>query len=106
MNATTETVAAKEKLIKDFKAVVTDTEELLKATAGQTGEKLAAARAKVEESLVATRKRLADLEQGLIEKTKVAARATDELVHEHPWQAVGVAAAVGFLLGMLTCRRS
>lgn len=106
MNATTETVAAKEKLIKDFRAVVTDTEELLKATAGQTGEKLAAARAKVEESLVATRKRLADLEQGLIEKTKAAARATDELVHEHPWQAVGIAAAVGFLLGMLTCRRS
>lgn len=106
MNATTETVAAKEKLLKDFRAVVTDTEELLKATAGQTGEKLAAARAKVEESLVATKQRLADLEHGLVEKTKAAARATDELVHEHPWQAVGIAAAVGFLLGMLTCRRS
>ena len=106
MNATTETEAAKEKLIRDFKAVVADTEELLKATASQTGEKVAAARAKVEESLAATKKRLADLEQGLIEKTKAAARATDELVHEHPWQAVGIAAAVGFLLGMLTSRRS
>ena len=106
MNATTETEAAKEKLIKDFKAVVTDTEELLKATAGQTGEKVAAVRAKVEESLAATKRRLAELEHGLIEKTKAAARATDELVHEHPWQAVGIAAAVGFLLGMLTSRRS
>jgi ElaB/YqjD/DUF883 family membrane-anchored ribosome-binding protein len=106
MNATTETAVAKEKLIKDFKAVVTDTEELLKATASQTGEKVAAARAKVEESLAATKKRLTDLEQGLIEKTKEAARATDELVREHPWQAVGIAAGVGFLLGMLTCRRS
>jgi ElaB/YqjD/DUF883 family membrane-anchored ribosome-binding protein len=106
MNATTVTEDAKEKLIKDFRAVVTDTEELLKATASQTGEKVAAARAKVEESLAATRKRLADLEQGLIEKTRAAARATDELVHEHPWQAVGIAAAVGFLLGMLTTRRS
>jgi len=106
MNATTVTEDAKEKLIKDFRAVVTDTEELLKATASQTGEKVAAARAKVEESLAATRKRLADLEQGLIEKTRAAARVTDELVHEHPWQAVGIAAAVGFLLGMLTSRRS
>lgn len=106
MNATTNTEVAKEKLIKDFKAVVTDTEELLKATASQTGEKVAAVRAKVEEGLAVTKKRLADLEQGLIEKTKAAAQATDELVHEHPWQAVGIAAAVGFLLGMLTCRRS
>lgn len=106
MNATAETEVAKEKLIKDFRAVVTDTEELLKATASQTGEKVAAARAKVEESLAATKRRLVDLEQGLIEKTRAAARATDELVHEHPWQAVGIAAAVGFLLGMLTSRRS
>ena len=106
MEATTETDVAKEKLIKDFKNVVTDTEELLKATASQTGEKVAAARAKVEESLATTKKRLAELQAGVIERTKAAARATDELVHEHPWQAVGIAAAVGFLLGMLTTRRS
>ena len=105
MNATTETDVAKEKLIKDFRSVISDTEELLKATASQTGEKVAAVRAKVEENLAATKKRIADLEEGLIEKTKAAARATDELVHEHPWQAVGIAAAVGFLLGMLTGRR-
>lgn len=106
MNATMETGVGKERLVKDFKAVVADTEELLKATASQTGEKAAAVRAKLEESLVTTKQRLADLERGLIEKTKAATKATDELVHEHPWQAVGIAAAVGFLLGMLTCRRS
>ncbi len=101
----TETEVAKERLIKDFKTVVVDTEEMLKATASQTGEKVAAARAKLEETLAATQKRLADLEEGLVDRTKAAAQATDQLVHEHPWQAVGVAAAVGFLLGMLTCRR-
>lgn len=105
MNATTETDAAKEKLIRDFRSVISDTEELLKATASQTGEKVAAVRARIEENLAATKKRIADLEEGLIERTKAAARATDELVHEHPWQAVGIAAAVGFLLGMLTGRR-
>lgn len=101
----TETEVAKERLIKDFKTVIVDTEEMLKATASQTGEKVAAARAKLEETLAATQKRLADLEEGLVDRTKAAAQATDRLVHEHPWQAVGVAAAVGFLLGMLTCRR-
>jgi ElaB/YqjD/DUF883 family membrane-anchored ribosome-binding protein len=105
MNATTETEAAKEKLIKDFRSVIADTEDLLKATASQTGEKVAAVRARLEDNLVATKQRLADLEEGLIERTKAAARATDELVHEHPWQSVGIAAAVGFLLGMLTGRR-
>lgn len=106
MNATMETGVGKERLVKDFKAVVADTEELLKATASQTGEKAAAVRAKLEESLVTIKQRLADLERSLIEKTKAATKATDELVHEHPWQAVGIAAAVGFLLGMLTSRRS
>ena len=105
MNATTETDVAKERLVKDFKAVVADTEELLKATASQTGEKVAAARIKVEESLADARKRLSELGEDLTDKAKAAARKTDELVHEHPWQAVGLAAAVGFLLGMLISRR-
>ena len=41
----------------------------------------------------------------MMERTKEAARATDEYVHEHPWQAVGAAAGIGFLLGMLIARR-
>ena len=105
MNAATEMDVAKERLVKDFKAVVTDTEELLKATASQTGEKIVAARVKVEESLADAKKRLSELGKDLTEKTKAAAHITDELVHEHPWQAVGLAAAVGFLLGMLISRR-
>jgi len=32
----------------------------------------------------------------MIEKSKAAARATDQLVHDNPWQSVGIAAAVGF----------
>lgn len=105
MNAANQTEVAKERLIKDFKNVVADTEDLLRATASQTGEKVSGVRAKVEEGLAATRKQLADLEEGLVEKSKAAALATDELVQEHPWKAVGIAAAVGFLLGMLTSRR-
>lgn len=105
MNTATDTEVTKERLIKDFKTVLVDTEELLKATAGQTSEKITAARARLEDTLAATQKRLADLEEGLVEKTRAAAQATDQLVHEHPWQAAGVAAAVGFLLGLLTSRR-
>ena len=35
------TAASKEKLVADLKLVVADTEELLRATAGQAGEKVA-----------------------------------------------------------------
>src|SRR4030065_208296 len=98
MNSAHETEAAKEKVIRDFKAVVNDTEELLKATANQTGDRIAAAAGRMEESLAATKKQLAELEEGMIEKTRAAARATDQMVHENPWKSVGIAAAVGLLL--------
>lgn len=105
MDTATSRDALTEQLIRDVKAVITDTEELLKATAGQTSEQIAAARAKVQERIKAAREQLADLERGLVDKAKAAAEAADHLVHEHPWPAMGVAAAVGFLLGLLTSRR-
>lgn len=105
MNTIHETEVAKEKLIRDFKAVVTDAEDLLKATANQTGEKVAAVRSRIEENLAVAKQRLSDLEEGLVDKTKAAVRATDQMVQDNPWKAVGIAAAVGFLLGLLTHRR-
>ena len=44
-------------------------------------------------------------EAALIEKTRAAARAADDYVHESPWQAVGIGVGVGFLLGLLLNRR-
>ncbi|MDQ1316092.1 MAG: hypothetical protein QG662_2201, partial [Pseudomonadota bacterium] len=38
-------------------------------------------------------------------RTKAAAKATDEYVHVHPWQAIGVAASVGVVIGLLIGRR-
>ena len=96
---------SKEKLMEDLRVVVADAEELLKATANQTGERIAAARAKAGESLQAAKIRLADAQATVVEKVKVAAQTTDDYVHENPWQAVGIAAAVGLLLGALISRR-
>ncbi len=95
----------KEQLIDDFKVVVADAEALLKATANQGGEKLAEVRAKAEESLLAVKARMADAQEAVLAKTRAAARATDTYVHENPWNAVGVAAAVGLLIGFLVGRR-
>lgn len=98
-------VASQEKLVSDIKAVITDAEEVLHATADQTGEKIAHLRARVQERLHDARLRLADAEAVLLAKTRAAARATDAYVHENPWKAVGVAAGVGLLLGFILGRR-
>ena len=92
------------KLVQDLKAVVADAEELLKATASQTGERIAAARAKAEESLKAAKVRLAEQEGAVMGKTKAAAKATEDYVRANPWKAVGIAAAVGFVLCLLATR--
>lgn len=94
-----------EQLVADFKEVVADTEALLKATAGQGGEKMAELRAKAEESLRVAKIRMADAQAALVAKTREAARVTDVYVHENPWSAIGAAAGVGLVLGMLIGRR-
>ena len=94
----------KEKLMRDLRVVVADTEELLKATAGQAGEKVSAARERIYENLIAAKARLDAAESEVIEKAKYAAKATDVYVHDNPWKAVGVAASVGVIVGMLIGR--
>lgn len=102
---TTETAVSKEKLMQDLRIVIGDAEELLRATAAQAGEKAVAAREKIQDSLHRAKVKLAEAEDLMIDKTKQAARATDEYVHEHPWKAVGVAAGIGLIVGLLIGRR-
>jgi ElaB/YqjD/DUF883 family membrane-anchored ribosome-binding protein len=93
--------ANSEKLIHDLKTLVTDAEELLKATASQAGEKIAVARQKIEQSLVEGKKALADAETTLVKKSKECAEIADDYVRENPWSAVGVAASIGLVIGLL-----
>lgn len=98
-------VNEQQKLVTDMKSAIADAEDMLHATADQVGDKVAGLRARIQERLKATRVRLGEAEAQLIEKTRAAARATDTYVHESPWQAIGIAAGVGFLLGLVLARR-
>lgn len=100
-----ETKAAKDRLTEDMKAVIHDMEELLKATAGQTGDKISAVRTRAEENLREMQRKLHEMEDNVVQQAKTAAKATDHYVHENPWQAIAITAGVAFLLGMLTSRR-
>ncbi len=95
----------KGKLVDDFKDVVENAENLLQATAKVTGESFATERAKLGEKLKQAKMRLVEVEQRVVDKAKYAAEATDHYVHDNPWTAVGVSAAVGMLIGFLVAKR-
>ena len=96
---------SKEKIKGDLKAVLSDMDDYLRATASQTGEKIGAIRERLQEQMYKAKERLADTTEIVVDKTKEAAKATDEYVHDNPWRAVGIAAGVGLIIGMLIGRR-
>ena len=99
------TNSSKQKLVSDMKVVVSDAEEILRATAGVAGEKVGELRERIIDRLRDAKVRIADAEEMLVDRTKAAARATDDYVNDNPWRAVGIAAGVGLLLGIIIGRR-
>ena len=97
--------AARDQLVADLKAVVADAEELLRATKDAAGEKVSAARARAEATIGKARAKLASAEDAAVERAQDAAKSADDYVHEHPWNAVGIAAAAGIVIGVLLARR-
>ena len=96
--------ALTQKLKQDLQTVITDAEELLKATAAQTGERIDKTRTRVEASLRSARARLAETGAAAAESAGEAAKTVDDQVHDHPYAAAGIAAGIGLLLGLLIGR--
>ena len=90
---------------RDLRAVLSDMDDYLRATASQTGEKIGVIRERLQEQMQKAKERLADTREVVVDKTKQAARATDDYVHDNPWRAVGIAAGVGLVIGLLIGRR-
>ena len=95
----------KGKVVDDFKAIVTDADDLLHATAKVSGEGFDAAREKFAEKLTSAKTSLAEAEKHVVDRAKQAATATDDYVKGNPWTAAGIAAGVGLLIGFLVAKR-
>ena len=104
-DAMNENPVDRDKFLQDMKTVITDAENLLRATANQAGEQIAVARERIQDSLHQAKVKLAEAEVVVRERARQAARYTDEYVHDNPWQAIGVAAGIGLALGILLARR-
>ena len=96
---------AKEKLIDSVKTSLNDAENLLREAAGTTGDKANELRDRAMTSLKRTREALYEAQDAVLERGRKAARATDDYVHDSPWQAIGIAGVTGLLLGLLISRR-
>ena len=94
-----------DKLMQDLKSVVGDAEELLEATATQSGEQIARIRARAEDSLRSARARMKDVTQAAEVQARDAAGEVDRRVREQPWTAIGVAAGIGLVLGIILGRK-
>jgi ElaB/YqjD/DUF883 family membrane-anchored ribosome-binding protein len=92
---------SKEKLVNDFQSVIADTEELMKFVSNESGGKAQALRDKLDHNLKLAKDYLRDVEGSVVDKSKVAAKVTDEYVHENAWRTVGLAIGVGILIGFL-----
>ncbi len=107
MNDLTET--QRDRLMTDLRVVIADAEELLRLGAQQTGTAAAEWRAKVEARIADAKAAMRDMQEAALDRIRAAGKATDDYVHEKPWQAIGVAAGVaagvGLLLGFLLGRR-
>ena len=104
----TKTLDSKQRLLNEFNAIVSETERLLKAkspTGGAVEGDSPAFDAQIDENLKAARERLEQLEDVVLQRAKAAMKSTDAFVREHPWQAVGIAAGIGILIGLLLKRR-
>ena len=98
-------IVTREKLVADMRIVLADTEQLLKAVVGQSGEKLAALQPRIEENIRNAKARLADFERAATEQARAAVYATDDYAHEHPWKVAGFTALLGIAIGLLIGRR-
>jgi ElaB/YqjD/DUF883 family membrane-anchored ribosome-binding protein len=93
------------RLSRDVRAMVDDAEALLRHAVRDAGDGYDDARSRLERSLKTARAELEGVEHAVLDNARRAKEATNEYVHQHPWQSMGVGAGVGLLLGMLISRR-
>jgi ElaB/YqjD/DUF883 family membrane-anchored ribosome-binding protein len=80
-------------------------EGALKSAARNVTDMASKATHQLEEKVARGKARLTEMQAAVVDRTREAARTTDQYVHENPWKSIGLAAAVGVIIGMLIRRR-
>ncbi|MBI4327688.1 MAG: DUF883 family protein [Chloroflexi bacterium] len=91
----------REKLAADLKAVMRDAEELMNLTASLADDKISGVRTRLAAALTSAKATCHWWEDSTVQ----AAKATDRVLREHPYESVGLAFGLGLLMGVLLGRR-
>ena len=90
---------------REFQTLISDAENLLKQTTSSAGGQTEELRSRINANIERAKGLLKDSENSLRDQSQAARQATEDYLHEHPWQSLGIAAGVGFLLGLLSAPR-
>ena len=87
------------------KTLIEDLRSLVAATAGDASDRASAARRRAAGSVESARARLVELEDDLKKRAQAVKDDATHYVQDNPWQSIGIAAAVGVVVGVLLGRR-
>ena len=93
-----------QKLAEDVKVLINDAEELLRATASETGERIVDLRRCLEQKLVECQTELAEQERVWLQKAEQVRAFAASYLRENAWTKVAIAGGVGMVLGLLLRR--
>jgi ElaB/YqjD/DUF883 family membrane-anchored ribosome-binding protein len=90
----------------EIKSLIADVEDLMARIADLKDADVVRVRSKVQRAVDATKQTLADGADTIRQQAQNVANTADDYVRESPWQAIGIAALVGAVVGILATRRS
>lgn len=105
MSQTTVQLAlGKQKIIEDIKVLLNDSEELVRLSASLPGEGVDALRTRLRDHVDTARNALDAAQSGAQDRYRASVEGTERYTRENPWQALGIAAGIGFFIGILVAR--
>ena len=96
---------AKSGLAREYHDFLTDVEHLISSATSLTSDDLVRAKARLTAHIVSARASVVDAGSAAVERARSGAKATDQYVRAQPWQAVGISAVAGILIGFMLGRR-
>jgi ElaB/YqjD/DUF883 family membrane-anchored ribosome-binding protein len=90
----------------EIKNLIADVEDLMARITDLKDADVARVRGKVQRAVEATKQSLADGADTIRQHAQNVASTADDYVRDSPWQAIGIAALVGAVVGILATRRN
>lgn len=96
---------ARERVMADLKALASDAEALLRATASDASESAKEARSRLTAAVEKAKATCQDWQERSVDAAREAAKKADETIRSHPYESIGIAFGIGVLLGALLRRK-